>query len=80
MNLLIVDDLNNEDYDATWGGKRSRYLYNYTTLELPEELSNTDDSDQTESILSVQTKSTSIKYIYFIMICPFLMLIFLALL
>ncbi|VVC36879.1 Zinc finger, RING/FYVE/PHD-type [Cinara cedri] len=53
------DDLNNEEYDVTWGGKKSRYIYNYTALELPDTFSNTDDSDQTESILSIQTKSTA---------------------
>lgn len=60
---MIVDDLNNEDYDVTWGGKKSRYLYNYTALELPDIFSNLDDSDQSESVLSIQTKSTGIKNI-----------------
>lgn len=54
--IYIIDNLNDDEYDVTWGGKRSRYLYNYI-LEIPD--SNTDDSDQTESVLSIQSKSTS---------------------
>ncbi|XP_016656910.1 uncharacterized protein LOC100162540 isoform X2 [Acyrthosiphon pisum] len=59
-----VNDMNtnndlNDDQDATWGGKRTRYIYNYT-MQCPEDLiSNTeDDSDVTESVHSVQSKTT----------------------
>jgi len=50
----------NDDQDATWGGKRTRYIYNYT-LECTDDLiSHTeDDSDVTESVHSVQSKTTS---------------------
>lgn len=59
-----VNDMNtnndlNDDQDATWGGKRTRYIYNYT-LECTDDLiSHTeDDSDVTESVHSVQSKTT----------------------
>lgn len=48
----------NDDQDATWGGKRTRYLYNYT-MQCSDLISNTDDSDVTESVHSVQSKTTS---------------------
>ncbi|XP_022175656.1 E3 ubiquitin-protein ligase Mdm2-like isoform X2 [Myzus persicae] len=47
----------NDDQDATWGGKRTRYLYNYT-MQCSDLISNTDDSDVTESVHSVQSKTT----------------------
>jgi len=48
----------NDDQDATWGGKRTRYIYNYT-LQSSDLISITDDSDVTESVHSVQSKTTS---------------------
>lgn len=56
--IIIIDDLNNDEYDVTWGGKRSRYIYNYI-VQSPVLFSNSYDSDQTESIHSIQSKSTS---------------------
>uniref|UniRef100_A0A2S2NP85 Uncharacterized protein n=2 Tax=Schizaphis graminum TaxID=13262 RepID=A0A2S2NP85_SCHGA len=50
-------DLNDEDADVTWGGKRTRYVYNYT-LQCTDLISDTDNSDVTESVYSVQSKST----------------------
>jgi len=55
--MILMIDLN-DDHDATWGGKRTRYLYNYT-LQCSDIISNTDDSDVTESVHSVQSKTTS---------------------
>jgi len=52
---MIIENLNDDDQDVTWGGKRTRYLYNYT-LNCSD---NTDDSDVTESVHSVQSKTTS---------------------
>ncbi|KAL4127250.1 hypothetical protein QTP88_011429 [Uroleucon formosanum] len=54
-DMSINNDLNDEE-DATWGGKRPRYLYNYT-LQCSDLVSNTD-SDVTESVHSVQSKTT----------------------
>lgn len=54
--MILIVDLNDEE-DATWGGKRPRYLYNYT-LQCSDLVSNTD-SDVTESVHSVQSKTTS---------------------
>lgn len=54
--IIVADNLNDDEYDVTWGGKRSRYIYNYT---LQSDLLSTYDSDQTESVHSVQSKSTS---------------------
>jgi len=55
--MILMIDLNDEQ-DATWGGKRTRYIYNYA-LQCPDIISNTDDSDVTESVHSVQSKTTS---------------------
>lgn len=43
--------------DVTWGGKRGRYIYNYVLQSPPNRHSN--DSDETESVHSVQSKATS---------------------
>ncbi|VVC25445.1 Zinc finger, RING-type,Zinc finger, RING/FYVE/PHD-type [Cinara cedri] len=51
------DNLNNDILDRTWGGQRSLYMYNCIVEEIPD-LSGNDDSDQAESVLSVQSKST----------------------
>lgn len=56
--MIEIIDLNDEDADVTWGGKRTRYLYNYT-LECADLISDTNDSDITESVHSVQSKTTS---------------------
>ncbi|XP_025424895.1 E3 ubiquitin-protein ligase Mdm2-like isoform X2 [Sipha flava] len=52
----VTADLNDDEFDITWGGKRSRYIYNYT-LQSPNSIIN-EDSDDTESILSIQSKTT----------------------
>ncbi|XP_060844266.1 protein Mdm4-like isoform X4 [Rhopalosiphum padi] len=54
MSSTNMDD---EDADATWGGNRTRYVYNYT-LQCTDLISDTDNSDATESIYSVQSKTT----------------------
>lgn len=54
--MIEIIDLNDEDADVTWGGKRPRYLY---TLECNDLISETNDSDVTESVHSVQSKTTS---------------------
>lgn len=54
---IIIDDLNDEDNEVTWGNKMARYLYTYT-LQSPDLISNISDSE-TESIYSIQSKSTS---------------------
>lgn len=54
--IIEIIDLNDEDADVTWGGKRTRYLY---TLECTDLISDTNDSDVTESVHSVQSKTTS---------------------
>lgn len=56
-NNTEIIDLNDEDADVTWGGKRTRYVYNYT-LECADLISDTNDSDVTESVHSVQSKTT----------------------
>lgn len=57
--MILMIDLN-DDQDATWGGKRTRYIYNYTMQCTDDLISNTeDDSDVTESVHSVQSKTTS---------------------
>lgn len=58
----MIDSLNDDEHDVTWGGKRSRYLYNYT-LQCSDLSSNTNDSDVTESIHSIQSKTTSNYYL-----------------
>lgn len=56
--MIEFIDLDDEDADATWGGNRTRYVYNYT-LQCTDLISDTDNSDATESIYSVQSKTTS---------------------
>jgi len=56
--MIEIIDLNDEDADVTWGGKRTRFIYNYT-LECTDLISDTNDSDVTESVHSVQSKTTS---------------------
>jgi len=56
--MIEIIDLNDEDADVTWGGMRTRYVYNYT-LECTDLISDTNDSDVTESVHSVQSKTTS---------------------
>ncbi|XP_050428015.1 E3 ubiquitin-protein ligase Mdm2-like isoform X2 [Adelges cooleyi] len=51
------DDLNDDDFDVTWGGKRTRYIYN-CTIQSPDLYTNNYDSDKTESVYSVQSKAT----------------------
>lgn len=57
FRFTIIDDLDDE-YDVTWGNKRSRYLYTYN-LQSPDLFSNINDSDETESVYSIQSKATS---------------------
>lgn len=54
-NNTEIIDLNDEDADVTWGGLRTRYVY---TLECTDLISDTNDSDVTESVHSVQSKTT----------------------
>lgn len=56
---IIIDDLSDDKYEVTspWGRKKSRYLYTYN-LQSPD-LFSINDSDQTESIDSIQSKATS---------------------
>ncbi|XP_025192309.1 protein Mdm4-like [Melanaphis sacchari] len=56
-NNTEIIDLNDEDADVTWGGKRTRYVYNYT-LQSNNLITDTDDSDVTESVHSIQSKTT----------------------
>ncbi|XP_060859946.1 protein Mdm4-like [Metopolophium dirhodum] len=57
VNDMNANNVLDDDQDATWGGKRTRYIYNYT-LQCSDLISNTADSDVTESIHSVQSKTT----------------------
>ncbi|KAF0757714.1 E3 ubiquitin-protein ligase Mdm2-like isoform X1 [Aphis craccivora] len=55
-NFYVYKNLNNEEFDVTWGGKKSRYLYTYKLLSpLPQ--TSTSESE-TDSVGSTQTKST----------------------
>lgn len=56
---IIIDDIDDNEYDVTWGGtKKSRYLYSYT-LQSPDLFPNINDTNQTESEYIPQSKSTS---------------------
>jgi len=59
--MILRIDLEDEK-DVSWGGKRTRYIYNYT-FESSD--SKTDDSDATESVHSDQSKTTSSYYFSF---------------
>lgn len=56
--MNCVENLNDDEFDVTWGGKKSRYMYNYT-LQSPDVFSKPNDTDETESVYSFQSKSTS---------------------
>lgn len=60
--MTIIDDLNDDEYDITWGGKRTRFIYTCTVQS--DLFSSMDDSDETESILSIQSKSTGNNWCY----------------
>jgi len=48
---------NNDELDVTFSNKKTRYLYTYS-LQSPDLFTNINDSDQTESVYSFQSKST----------------------
>lgn len=56
VTYFAIENLNNEEFDVTWGGKKPRYLYTYKLLSpLPQ--TSTSESE-TDSVGSTQTKST----------------------
>jgi len=56
FRFTIIDEL-----DVTFSNKKTRYLYTYS-LQSPDLFTNINDSDQTESVYSFQSKSTSNNY------------------
>lgn len=56
VSYIVIENLNNEEFDVTRGGKKSRYLYTYKLLSpLPQ---TSISESKTDSVGSTQTKST----------------------
>lgn len=57
FKFTIIDDLDENQYEVTWGNKKTKYFYSYN-LQSPDLFSNINDSDKTENVYS-PLKTTS---------------------